>query len=140
MQTIDSTYESWSKKKLIILVLAILILAGILFKLKILTIDSLLKKGNEASKNIEQVKGESIKNEDGSQNSDSNVSLSSSLKIKEDLQGKLDSFKQQVSNLSVSDIASSSPQVQKIMEDLKNLQGLPKNQAKEACYNICKGL
>ena len=59
----------------------------------------------------------------------------------EDLQRKLDTLKGEVSGLSVSDVTSSnSPQMKKVMEDIKNLQNLPGEQAKAACEQICRSL
>jgi len=51
---------------------------------------------------------------------------------------KLEEIKSQVNQLDVKDLAQSSPQYQKLMQDLQGLSELPKNQVKEACYNVCK--
>ncbi|MDP3940845.1 MAG: hypothetical protein Q8Q49_00900 [bacterium] len=63
---------------------------------------------------------------------------------KERLQGtvedQIDAIKKQVMQLDPQDVVSSSPQVQKIIDDLKNLQGVPKNELKNVCESICKGL
>lgn len=56
------------------------------------------------------------------------------------IQQRLEIIKREVNSINIKEIASSSPQIQKILLDLKNLQSLPENQAREACYNICKGL
>jgi hypothetical protein len=49
-------------------------------------------------------------------------------------------IREEAENIDVAEVASSSPQVQKVISDLKNLQNYPRNQAKEACFNICEGL
>jgi hypothetical protein len=59
--------------------------------------------------------------------------------IKTTITDKINTLKDQVNNLNVQEIASSSPQVQKIINDLKNLQDAPKNQVKEVCQKICGG-
>lgn len=51
---------------------------------------------------------------------------------------KLEEIKSQVNNLDVKDLAESTPQYKKLIQDLQGLSELPKNQAKEACYNVCK--
>lgn len=56
------------------------------------------------------------------------------------VQKNLESLSQQVNTLSPQEIATSSPQVQKVLQDIKNLEKYPKNQAKEMCINICNGL
>lgn len=53
---------------------------------------------------------------------------------------QLDQIKKQVVQLDPQDIVTSSPQVQKVIEDLKNLQGVPQDELKNVCENICKGL
>ena len=50
---------------------------------------------------------------------------------------KIESLKQDVRGLNIVEIASSSPQVQKILNDIKFLEQYPANQAKEICKKIC---
>lgn len=61
---------------------------------------------------------------------------------KERLQGtieeQLEEIKDQVTQLDPQDVVQSSPQVQKIINDLKDLQGVPKNELRNVCENICK--
>jgi hypothetical protein len=57
-----------------------------------------------------------------------------------DLQEKINEITQQVSKLDVKDVASSSPQVQKVLHDMEALKDLPRSQAKDACVKICSGL
>ncbi|MBI2442513.1 MAG: hypothetical protein HYV40_01230 [Candidatus Levybacteria bacterium] len=63
---------------------------------------------------------------------------------KERLQGtveeQLNEIKKQVVSLDPEDVVHSSPQIQKIIDDLKNLQGVPKDELKNVCENICKQL
>jgi len=56
------------------------------------------------------------------------------------VQKQMQTIKKQAENINVEEIASSSPQIQNLINDLKTLQNLPKDKVKEACYNICKGL
>ena len=53
---------------------------------------------------------------------------------------KINQIQQNVNNLNVVDVATSTPQVQKIINDIKSLQSLPTDQAKSACQKICEGL
>jgi hypothetical protein len=68
----------------------------------------------------------------------SNVPSASSLET--ELKKKLDTIKQEVSKLDIADIASSSPQVQKLINDLNALKDYPSNQIKDVCEKICSGL
>ncbi len=52
----------------------------------------------------------------------------------------IESVKKEISNINVNEIASSSPQIQKVLNDIKNLQSYPANQVKETCFKICNGL
>ena len=69
-----------------------------------------------------------------------NVSLPSAPNLQSSLREKLDILKHEVSKLDIADIASSSPQIQKVISDLNSLKQLPSHQIKEICQNICNGL
>lgn len=56
------------------------------------------------------------------------------------VQERLEKIKEQVADLSATDLMTSSPQVEKVMQDLEKLKQYPKNQVKDACRNICEGL
>ena len=60
--------------------------------------------------------------------------------IKQGIQNQIDSLKNEAQNINVVDVATSSPQVQKVINDLKALQDYPKNQLKQTCENICNKL
>lgn len=107
-------------------ILALLVLIGILFLIQ-------FSVGSEKG----FVKGAKTQKE--SQQEDKEVAAA-----KERLQGtideQLDAIKKQVVSLDPQDVMQSSPEVQKIITDLKNLQGVPKNEVKNVCENICKSL
>jgi hypothetical protein len=114
--------QTWNKKKIAIAVIlfALLVAGGIFFRIRILDKDS--------KQNPESVKGastEAVTTPDNNSN------------IQETVKERLDNLKSQVFNLNISDIASSSPQVQKILNDIKSLQDYPANQVKEICRKIC---
>jgi len=60
--------------------------------------------------------------------------------IREGVEDSFNNLKTQAQNLNVTEIATSSPQVQKIINDLKALQDLPKSQLKSTCEKVCSGL
>jgi hypothetical protein len=60
--------------------------------------------------------------------------------IQKVVQEKLDSVKEQADKINVTDIATSSPQVQKLIKDIKALEGYPSSQARIMCENLCKSL
>lgn len=62
------------------------------------------------------------------------------VKLEDVVQNQITALKKQAASIDVDKIASSSPEVRKLIDDLKALGNLPKNQAKEACFRICDGL
>lgn len=112
--------ETWDKKKLTIGILAILFLALFIY-FGIL---------NSSKVSNDSVRGESTVLK----------STNPKIDLKKDLDTKIKEIKQNADDINVVEIASSSPQIQKVINDIKNLQNLPSNQAKDACLKICNGL
>jgi hypothetical protein len=123
------TGESWNKKKIIIttIILALLIAGGFYLKIRVLSQNSSQITGSVKGAVMQEIAIPDIK-----------------ASAQEAVVEKIDNLKAQVSNLNVSEIASSSPQVQKIINDIKSLGQYPTNQAKEFCRQIyekiCGGL
>lgn len=57
-----------------------------------------------------------------------------------DVSMQLQKIQNQVTQVNVGEIASSSPQIQQIIKEIQNLPNLPKNIAKQACENLCSKL
>lgn len=55
-------------------------------------------------------------------------------------QQKIDSIRSQVQELDFEELATSSPQVQKIINDIKSLPDYPHSQAKDMCIKLCEGI
>lgn len=137
MDKID-TIETWNKKKIFITLLIIVLLVGFGIKTFVLsknkdffamhTVPTFLKSVMGINTQKDKVKGESTKKN------------TSSLPIQAVIKEKLDTLKKEVNNLNVTDIATSSPQIQKIINDLNSLKEYPANEAKEICQKICGGL
>ncbi|MBI2031355.1 MAG: hypothetical protein HYT08_01950 [Candidatus Levybacteria bacterium] len=119
--------ESWNKKRILIASFLIAVLIGIGLELKGNTISNFLK--NKPS--FSAIKGVATYK---------NPNQRSAPDIGSAVSQKLESIKQDAENINISEIATSTPQIQKIINDIKNLQNLPSNQLKDACLNICKGL
>jgi len=60
--------------------------------------------------------------------------------IRSNIQNQIDNLKTEAQNINVVDMATSSPQVQKVINDLKAVQDYPKNQLRQTCEKICGGL
>ncbi|MDP2672288.1 MAG: hypothetical protein Q8O84_00550 [Nanoarchaeota archaeon] len=121
MEKLEVVDEAWDIKKILVFVV-IAVLLGFSFKTFVL------------DQNVSQFsKAKSVEVEGVSD-------FSPSEDLQQNLQTKFNDLKEEVNNLNVVDIATSTPSVQKILNDFKNLQNLPQSQAKEACFNICSGL
>lgn len=116
----------WDKKKIIIgFVSAVILLGAGIYFLKPYFASQLHTNSQTSQKsaNAQHVKGLSIS--------------SFSVPSVSDVQGKIETIQEQITHLDARQIASSSPQVQKIIQDMQSLQQYPRNQAKEMCQQIC---
>lgn len=138
--------ERWDKKKIALAVLLLFLFVGSAYAAKKYILGDSL---NTVQKPVVRSGGEvagvsSTSTESESKNSTENkkqppFSFSSS-SVQDVVSEKFSAIKNQVSSLTVDEIASASPQVKKILNDLKALQEYPKTQAKEFCENMCKSL
>lgn len=129
----EFTAQKWNKKKIILTALAVafLIVAALQLKNYILG-DAKGETSAESSSGPSQaVEGAKIS---------PTISLPTAKQIGESLGQNLNDIKQELNNINVQDIATSSPQVKKILEDIKALPNYPANQAKDVCLNICNSL
>ncbi|MBI4097690.1 MAG: hypothetical protein HY426_01505 [Candidatus Levybacteria bacterium] len=53
---------------------------------------------------------------------------------------KINEIKQNINGLNVEEVASSSPQIQKVLRDIQGIKDLPSSQAREMCLKICSGI
>lgn len=123
----EEKYE-WDKPRIIIffVVLVALIIGGLLAK------HFFLDAQNSPSDAMQSVKGVTSQND--------SPQLPTVQNVQEGVQQQLSNLQQQASQISVDDIASSSPQVQQILQQIKQLPQQPGNIAKQTCENICNSL
>ena len=128
MQKLEE-FASWNKKRIFIgfiAILAVLTLLGYGIKTFVLgkNIDFFSKKTTLGTSTQKQ----------------ENASLPTVSSIQNSLQQKLGDIQQEVSKLDIAEIASSSPQIQKLIKDINALKDYPGNQVKDICQNICNSL
>lgn len=121
--------EAWDAKK-IFAVLLIIIIFALSFKTFVLDKKS-SKILDSKSTNIQGV---------STQENPTSPSRVSSEDLKKNVENKLNDLKKEVNNINVVEIATSTPAVKKVINDIKNLQSLPQTQAKDTCLKICQGL
>lgn len=110
--------ESWNKKRIGIALIVLLLLAG--SAVYLLRNSLFFNTKPQAAQN--------------------QMVLASDQNLEDIVQRQVQAIKQQAANINVEEIASSSPQIQNLINDLKALQNLPSSQVKEACFKICNGL
>lgn len=136
--------ESWSIKKIIlaIVVMILLVVVGYFSVTKIFTLDinNFFQKPS-TKQSLSVVQGASTKNrETAKQSQKENLFLPLVNTLQTDASQKLESIKEEANKLNLEEVASSSPQMQKVINDIKSLQNYPKDQAKEMCQKICDGI
>jgi hypothetical protein len=112
--------EQWDKKKILLFLIAAVVLIGIGFEAKDLIFGTNMQPSAPVVKpDIKGTATQIVPN------------------IKNTVQDQLNNLKTEAQNVNLVEIASSSPQVQKVINDLKALQNYPKNQVKATCEQIC---
>lgn len=117
----EEDQRDWDRKKILIAFIVLVFLAFAAFSQK----DSLLPVEDIDVKGV----SESVREQ--------NPEVSNATQRARD---RIDEIKEDVNNLNIVDVATSSPQIQKVINDIKVLENLPRDQAKSACEKICSGL
>lgn len=118
MQEEAPVEEVWDLKKIILGIVIVVAFAIFLYFAK----DKVEKNLTSPKKPLGQVEGAKTSREI----------------VGDDVKEKLEMIKREIANLNAIDMASSSPQVQKIIKDLQNLKQYPSTQIKDLCQNMCK--
>lgn len=123
---IEQDFE-WDKKRILIGlgILTVIIIAGFEFKGLFLN-----KNGN--------VLGETNINKP-SEIEKPNVKPPS-INFQSEVGSTIADIKENIGQLDTREIASSSPQIQKVLQDIQGIKDLPSSQAKEMCLKICSGI
>jgi len=112
--------EQWDKKKILLFLIAAVVLIGIGFEAKTLILgENLNPSPPVVAPDVKGAATQIVPN------------------IKNSVQDQLNNLKAEAQNVNLVEIASSSPQVQKVINDLKALQNYPRDQVKTTCEQIC---
>lgn len=131
------TSSAWNKKRIFIalFILGLVIVGAFYFKKNIL--DKNLFSKNPLTSFTKDIKG--IETKDNPGLTDSTASTQPLSGLQKAVSEKLETIKQEITTLNVTDIASSSPQFQKVINDLQSLQQYPRNELKDVCQKVCGG-
>ena len=134
MKELQPIEETWNKKRVILgLIISGIIVASLVgFKAFVLDKNQNISQ-DIAAGNIKAVQGATAEI-----NSLTQVNPAASLK--NNIQEQINTIKQEAASINLTDIATSSPQVQKVLEDIKSIQDLPRSQAKIFCEQVCSSL
>lgn len=145
MQNLHLIQETWDIRRIVIgILVATTSLVGVGYGVKSFLLD---KKENQAVRGKEATSGrveglrveeDTAPKEDPSKKSQ--LPLVPSASLQTTIEQRLEDIRKDAAKIDVLEVASSSPQVQKIIKDLRALEQYPRSQAKDICENICKGL
>ena len=62
------------------------------------------------------------------------------INFKSEVGSTIADIKKNIGQLDTREVASSSPQIQKVLQDIQGIKDLPSSQAKEMCLKICSGI
>jgi len=65
---------------------------------------------------------------------------SPNLNLQSQVVDSVDEIKESISEINPEEVATSSPQIQKVLNDIQGIKNLPSDKAKEACYKVCSSL
>ncbi len=134
MKELKPIEESWNKKRIFLALTILVILIAGLASFKI----SVLDKNQDLAPEPVSRKAKSVEGVSTNVNSSSQGNTSSNLKT--NITDQLNAIKQEASGINLAEVATSSPQIQKVIDDIKSIQNLPKDKAKGFCEQICSGL
>lgn len=116
----------WDKKRIIIaafIILALILAAGEL-KNRFYPNTNIL--GESTTKNVSDLEKPEID--------------SPNLNLGEQVNTSLEEVKESISDIDPEEVASSSPQIQKVLKDIQGIRNLPTDKARSACFRICEGI
>ena len=64
----------------------------------------------------------------------------SGIDIESNVTSRFQDIKSNIINLDPEEVASSSPQIQKVLNDIQGIKDLPADQARNTCMKICSGI
>lgn len=125
--------EKWDKKKIIMAIFILIFLAVGGIGVKTYLLDSTFSKSIGDPSLSKEIKGTSI-------SPSPTASLPSARQIGEGVVQNLNNIQEEISKINVQELATSSPQIQKIVNDIKALPSVPGQQVKDICIKVCSGL
>ncbi len=122
--------EQWNKKRLVfaILIILFLVVAGMSLKSYLLGLE--FPQNSSVNKNV---KGTST-------SAAPTITLPTANDVSQGVGRSINNIKKEIEKINVQDLATSSPQIKKVLDDIRALPSVPGQKAKDVCLNLCNGL
>lgn len=129
--------EVWDFKKIIIgVVIVLLLIAGGLVAKRLYFHESISPSSFVPKVSFPSVKGSATGPSDTTQITHMKISLPS----QQEVQSQIQNIQQQVTHLDLNEIASSTPQVKEILQQIQDLPKEGTSQVQQACMRLCGNL
>jgi hypothetical protein len=121
----EDEYE-WDKKRILIVGFSVIVVLALAVELKRMFLPNTSILGDSTVKKASEVEKPKVK--------------PPSVDLQSKVGASLADIKNNIANLDPEEVASSSPQIQKVLQDMQGIKDLPKDEAKNACMRICSGI
>src|SRR5579871_2718244 len=123
IQDAEIIQEKWDKRKIFAGIIGLLVLIFAFYQNRQIILGTVSSSGKVAGASTQ-------KNVTGEQ-------TVSPLPLQKDAQESIQGLLEEAKGVKLDEIASSSAQIQKVLNDLKALGNYPKDQVRQVCQNIC---
>ena len=118
--------DQWDKKKILTFLFFGIVALLIAFEIKQATLGDKSILGESTTKKSSEIKKPNIE--------------TTRVNVESQVSSTVEDIKKSISEIDAKEVASSSPQIQKVLNDIQGIRDLPINRAKEACFKICSGI
>ncbi len=122
--------EQWNKKRLVLAVLITLFLVIAGLGLKSYLLGSEYPQSSNVNKNVQGT----------STSAAPTITLPTANDVSQGVGRSINNIKKEIEKINVQDLATSSPQIKKVLDDIRALPSVPGQKAKDVCLNLCNGL
>lgn len=116
----------WDKKRILIIGFTAIVAIALAIELKRMFLPNTSVLGQNSVKKASEVEKPNV--------STPNIDLESKVI------SSVEDIKAAIGGLDPEEVASSSPQIQKVLEDMQGIKNLPKDEARNTCLRICSGI
>jgi len=116
----------WDKKRILIIGFTAIVAIALAVELKRIFLPNTSVLGQSSVKKASEVEKPNVR--------------TPNLDLESKVISSVEDIKAAIGGLNPEEVASSSPQIQKVLEDMQGIKNLPKNEARNTCMKICSGI